>query len=148
MSVTIRDAVAADEDACVALLSMLNEATASREMETSNAMREAFRQLMDQARGQIIVAEEAGELLGMATVTYNLAIRYGGEYCQLEELIVNPNARGKNIGALLVEQTVANAKARGCAEYGLYLISTTEHNRAFYEKFGFVAMGTEMRQPL
>ena len=39
----------------------------------------------------------------MATVSYNLALRYRGEYCQLEELIVDPNARGKKVGVLLVE---------------------------------------------
>lgn len=148
MGVSIRDALASDENSCVELLGMLSQATGTREVEPAPGTREAFNSLLDQERGQIIVAEEDGQLLGMATVSYNLAIRYGGEYCQLEELIVNPAARGKNVGALLVEQTVVNAKARGCAEYGLYLINTTEHNRPFYEKFGFEAVGTEMRQPL
>jgi hypothetical protein len=32
------------------------------------------------------------------TVSYNLAIRYAGEYAQLEELIIDPAACGKNIG--------------------------------------------------
>ena len=33
-------------------------------------------------------------------------------------------------------------------EIGLYLVEATEHNRPFYEKYGFVAVGTEMRQRL
>jgi GNAT superfamily N-acetyltransferase len=75
-------------------------------------------------------------------------MRYGGEYCQLEELVVDPAARGKNVGAQLVNATVDAARARGCADYGLYLVETTEHNRPFYEKCGFEVVGTEMRQRL
>ena len=114
----------------------------------SGAFASAFEALVEGARGQILVAEENGGLLGMASISYNLALRYGGEYCQLEELIVDPAARGKNIGALLVEATLSQARARGCAEYGLYLVASTEGNQAFYEKFGFQKVGSEMRQAL
>jgi ribosomal protein S18 acetylase RimI-like enzyme len=84
----------------------------------------------------------------MASVSYNLAMRYGGEYCQLEELIVDPAGRGQNIGGRLVEKTVEQAKLRGCAEYGLYLVETTEQNLPFYEKYGFKKVGSELRQSL
>ena len=39
-------------------------------------------------------------------------------------------------------------RERGCAEMGLYLVASTEHNQAFYEKFGFTRVGSEMRQSL
>lgn len=107
-----------------------------------------FENLIDGSRGEVLVAEEAGAILGMASVSYNLAMRYGGEYCQLEELIVDPAARGKNVGGLLVQTTVERAKARGCSDYGLYLVKSTEHNRPFYEKYGFKFVGSEMRQRL
>ena len=107
-----------------------------------------FEELLTLARGQIVVAEEDGALLGMVTVSYNLAIRYDGEYCQLEELIVSPAARGKNVGGLLVQRAVDNARVRGCGEIGLYLVASTKHNEPFYEKYGFVTIGEEMRQPL
>lgn len=107
-----------------------------------------FDALLDGSRGRVLVAEADGRVLGLASVTYNLAMRYGGEYCQLEELIVDPSARGRNIGALLVEATLAGARARGCAEYGLYLVESTEHNWPFYQRFGFEKVGTELRQLL
>ena len=87
-------------------------------------------------------------MLGLVTVSYNLAIRYAGEYAQLEELIVAPEARGKNVGGLLVQAAIERARTRGCAEFGLYLLEATEHNRPFYEKYGFRHVGSEMRQPL
>lgn len=145
MSIELRSAVADDETHCVALLSELKSATRSA---PSLPLQDSFRQLLTAERGEIILAVEGAEILGMATVSYNLAMRYGGEYCQLEELVVVPSARGKNIGGLLVQRTVDNARARGCAEMGLYLLETTEHNRPFYAKYGFQVIGTEMRQRL
>ena len=145
MSIEVRSAELEDRQSCLELLAALSSATgASPDLPIG----EAFEQLIDRKRGEIVVAAENSTILGMATVSYNLAMRYGGEYCQLEELIVSPEARGKNIGGLLMQRTIDNARSRGCADYGLYLVETTEHNRPFYEKYGFSAVGTEMRQRL
>lgn len=145
MTVKIRNAINNDKERCLDLLATLT-ATTSGQSRRPNG--EGFDQLLDETRGQIVIAEEAGEILGLATVSYNIALRYQGEYCQLEELIVDPEARGKNVGGLLVQQTVDNARSRGCGEYGLYLMESTEHNRPFYEKYGFIKVGSEMRQKL
>ncbi len=108
----------------------------------------AFDSLLGRERGEVLVADVDGGVQGLASVSYNLAMRYGGEYCQLEELIVDPAARGKNVGGLLVEETVTRARARGCKDFGLYLVQATETNRPFYEKYGFRRVGSEMRQTL
>lgn len=97
-------------------------------------------------RGAVVIAENADGVLGCATVSYNMAIRYGGEYCELEELFVEESARGLSLGRILVQRTLDDARRRGCAEMGLYLVPTTEGNRGFYEKLGFEVLGTEMRQ--
>ncbi|MBT4487511.1 MAG: GNAT family N-acetyltransferase [Rhodospirillaceae bacterium] len=145
MTIDIRNAVADDEPRCVELLAELKSATRSA---PARPLQDSFQKLLSKERGEIILAVEGTQILGMATVSYNLAMRYGGEYCQLEELVVTPAARGKNIGGLLVQRIVDNARARGCAEIGLYLLETTEHNRPFYAKYGFEVIGTEMRQGL
>ena len=84
-----------------------------------------FDLLLDGTRGLVLVAEEGTELLGMASLSFNLAMRYGGEYCQLEELVVDPAARGKKVGALLVEAAIGCARKRGCAEIGAYLVAAS-----------------------
>ena len=145
MAIELRNAVAEDEVRCLELLSELRSSTGS---DHSLSLQKPFQLLLTKERGEIVLAVEGPEILGMATVSYNLAMRYGGEYCQLEELIVTPAARGKNIGGLLVQRTIDNARSRGCAEMGLYLLETTEHNRPFYEKYGFEVIGTEMRRRL
>jgi GNAT superfamily N-acetyltransferase len=145
MALEIRPASVQDKERCLALLDALRHATGGTLDEQAG---ETFDRLLEAERGEVLVAEDDAVVLGLASVSYNLAMRYGGEYCQLEELIVDPAARGRNVGGLLVATTVERARARGCAEYGLYLVQATEHNLPFYEKFGFERVGSELRQRL
>ena len=110
MTVQIRNARSKDRERCLALLHMLRSSSGGTVPPEAGA---TFGALLTRERGEVHVAEEDGTVLGMASVTYNLAMRYGGEYCQLEELVVDPEARGKRIGARLVEAVLAAAKRRG-----------------------------------
>ncbi len=143
MSVTVRPATPDDKQKCLSFIAAL------RGEDVQEGWAEIYDALMTGERGTILVADddEAG-VLGSATLSFNLAIRYSGEYCQLEELFVDPEARGKNAGGLLIEGMLAAARERGCAEIGLYLLEWTKHNQPFYEKYGFEAVGAEMRQRL
>lgn len=142
IEVEIRVAGESDQERCLEFVQTLTG------LERREGWAVTYAALLARERGEILVADESGTLLGMATVSYNLAIRYAGEYAQLEELIVDPAARGKNVGGLLVSTAVERARERGCGEFGLYLVEHTEHNRPFYEKYGFERVGTEMRQAL
>ena len=145
MSVTLRLAKLEDQQRCSELLGVLAKATSDpHEIFDS----ETFEHLISNERGSLVVAEESGNVLGMASISFNLALRYNGQYCQLEELVVDPDARGKNVGGLLIEETIRLAKIRGCKEYGLYILESTKHNQGFYEKYGFIKVGEEMRQTL
>tara|TARA_E500000331_G_C17187348_1_gene683235 strand:- start:54 stop:491 length:438 start_codon:yes stop_codon:yes gene_type:complete len=145
MSVNIRLAIPEDEEQCSKLLDVLAEATSD-----SNNIFDlnTFNEVISNERGSLVIAEEEGKILGMASISFNLALRYNGEYCQLEELVVHQEARGKNVGGLLIEETLRLAKNRGCKEFGLYLLESTKHNQSFYEKYGFAVIGEEMRQSL
>ena len=145
MSINIRLAQPDDEQQCSELLDVLAVATSdSNNTFDSNT----FNKLISNERGSLVIAEEEGKILGMASISFNLALRYNGEYCQLEELVVHQEARGKNVGGLLIEETLRLATNRGCNEFGLYLLESTKHNQSFYEKYGFVVIGEEMRQSL
>ena len=145
MSVIVRLAKLEDLQRCSELLDVLAQVTSDpHEIFDS----ETFEHLISNERGSLVVAEESGNVLGMASISFNLALRYNGEYCQLEELVVDPDARGKNVGGLLIEETIRLATIRGCKEFGLYILESTKHNQGFYEKYGFIKVGEEMRQPL
>ena len=143
MTISIRTAEARDEDRCIELLFLAKNASP----DSTEAERAVFQRLLEHERGEVFVAVGEDRVVGMATVSYNLAMRYRGEYCQLEELFVEPAARGRNAGGLLVQHTIAHARERGCAEYGLY-IDATERTRAFYEQYGLAVVGPELRQAL
>jgi GNAT superfamily N-acetyltransferase len=140
-AIIIRPAIASDEPRCLALLALL------RGEESGPASSEVFRTLLAGERGLVLVAEEkaTGAVLGSASMTFNLALRYGGEYCQLEELIVDPAARGLKLGGLLMQAVIDAARSRGCAELGLYLVEWSKGNQPFYEKYGLRIVGSEMR---
>jgi len=145
MSVNIRLAKPEDQRRCSELLNVLAKAT-SEPYEIFDS--DTFSNLISNERGSLVIAEENGIILGMASISFNLALRYNGEYCQLEELVVDQDARGKNIGGLLIQETLRLAKNRGCKEVGLYVLDSTKHNQTFYEKYGFIKIGEEMRQSL
>jgi GNAT superfamily N-acetyltransferase len=77
------------------------------------------------------------------TSSYASAIRYGGEYARLEELIVDDKARGTGAGMALLKAAIAEARRRGCSLVTLY---SREHTRAFYEKAGFRYAGPELHR--
>ena len=104
-----------------------------------------YQELVSGPMGEVLVAEEDGAVVGVITFSYATAIRYAGEYAQVEELIVDDSQRGKGTGALLVRAAIEDSRKRGCKEIGLYARETT---RAFYEKLGFVYAGPEVRMAL
>ena len=99
------------------------------------------RDLVTSTRGSVIVFEVDGDVLGVITSSYVSAIRYGGDYARLEELIVDDKARGTGAGMALLKAAIAEARRRGCNLVTLY---SREHTRAFYEKAGFRYAGPEL----
>lgn len=93
----------------------------------------------------MLLAEDESGPLGLVSASFNLALRYDGEHAQVEELIVNEAARGKDVGARLISAVVDAARARGCIETGLYAVP---RNQPFYEKMGFSFAGPDMRMTL
>lgn len=148
MTVILRPATLKDETRCRELLALLGAATGESVEDGESFSSETFQTFVKGKRGSITLAEEDGDVLGMAVISYGMGLRYDGEYCNLEELIVDPKARGKNIGGLLVQETLRVAREKGCKDYGLYLIPTTEKNLPFYAKYGFERIGSMLRQAL
>ena len=145
MTITVRFAELRDRDRCEELLNLLVGNTAASENIFSG---QVFETIVAGRYGRVLLACEDELALGMASISFNYALRYDGRYAQLEELIVDPVARGTNVGGLLVEEALKTARDEGCKEFGLYLLESTKHNQPFYEKYGFGVIGHEMRQSL
>jgi GNAT superfamily N-acetyltransferase len=141
----VRPGTLADESAVFALLPALmeGEPVAGPPIEQSGAARAVYRDLVTSTHGSVIVFEVDGEVLGVITSSYVSAIRYGGDYARLEELIVDDKARGTGAGMALLKAAIAEARRRGCHLVTLY---SREHTRAFYEKAGFRYAGPELHR--
>lgn len=58
--------------------------------------------LADGSPSHIIIAEEQGELMGMALVNIGISLRTGGKYIWLNELFVDQSQRNQGIGRKLL----------------------------------------------
>jgi GNAT superfamily N-acetyltransferase len=141
----VRFATPADESRVFTLLTALmeGELVAGSPIEQSSAARAVYHDLLTSERGGVMVFELDGEVLGVVTCSYVPAIRYGGSYARMEELIVDDRARGTGAGIMLVKAAIAEAQRRGC---GLITLYAREHTRAFYEKAGFRYIGPELHR--
>jgi predicted N-acetyltransferase YhbS len=143
----IRFATLADEAKIFPLLTALmeGELVGDTPIEQSGAARNVFRDLLMSERGSVIVFEVDGDVLGVVTSSYVPAIRYGGIYARMEELVVDDKARGTGAGMMLVKAAIEEAKRRDCSLITLY---SREHTRAFYEKAGFRYTGPELHRAI
>jgi predicted N-acetyltransferase YhbS len=139
--IDVRPATEADVPRILELLSQLFE----RDLTDEKARATSLRRMLESDRGAVLVAVEADLVHGVITFSCNLAVRFDTAYAQIEELVVDDAARGKQVGAALVRAAMSDARARGCEEMGLYPRETT---RGFYEGLGFEYVGVELRQRL
>ncbi len=80
------------------------------------------------------VAEENGTILGFA-LYYIRYSTWKGQRMYLEDIIVTEAARGKGIGALLMEQLIAEAKERKFNAIVWQVLEWNEPAINFYKKF-------------
>jgi GNAT superfamily N-acetyltransferase len=105
--------------------------------------------LDDRESGALLVAERAGELVGVLGASWQSALHIPGRYGLIQELWVHPSWRGRAIGGDLVDAAFALARelriARvevGLPRDGFVGLRATE---AFYRGHGFELLGARMR---
>jgi GNAT superfamily N-acetyltransferase len=86
--------------------------------EVPSAVTEAtFRRLCDQTDGMIglVATDEHGELLGLAHLVFHPSTWSVDSYCYLEDLYLDPAARGIGTARQLLDAVFAEASRRGAA---------------------------------
>lgn len=74
---------------------------------------------------------------GFAQVRFRLSVWTGCEDAWLEDLFVEPEARGEGFGRRLVEASIARARSRGCDRIQLDVNQANEGAKALYDSCGF-----------
>jgi len=113
MGFIIRDAVAADAETAFELIHQL-----ATHDEIDDYLLITLEQFTEAAFGQnprfkILVAEEHGQPVGVATYFERFHIWFGEELIEIDDLFVRPSFRGHGIGNKLLEAIGKMAKERG-----------------------------------
>ena len=86
----------------------------------------------------LIVAEDDGEVVGLASISRRPQLRLASDLITIDELVVADNARGVGLGRALLEHVKAMAGSSGARRLELETNRAREsYRRRFYVKNGF-----------
>jgi GNAT superfamily N-acetyltransferase len=149
-AVIFRSALRADVPAILHLLDD-DEISRSRMVaETADAdFWRAFEAIDADPRNELIVADEAGEIVGTCQLTFTPSLsRRATERMTIEAVRVRADRRGAGVGRAMMEWALQVARERGC---GLAQLTTDKRRTAaqrFYASLGFTATHEGMKLPL
>jgi GNAT superfamily N-acetyltransferase len=147
--VIFREAVRTDLPAIIALLADDVLGRARDLTEVDDAYEKAFADITADPRNQLVVADDAGVLVGCMQLTYIPGLgRHGAERSLIESVRVRSDRRGQGLGRLMMEWAVDQARQRGCALVQLTTDKTRADAHRFYRNLGFVASHEGMKLAL
>ena len=111
-------------------------------------MRERLEGLLADPVYTTLVAELAGEIVGVAGACLARFYERNGRYARLVALVVSEASHGKGVGASLVRAVERWANAQGAAEIFLNSGVQREGARSFYEKLGYRETGVRFSKEL
>ena len=139
-SITIRRARHDDVAAIVAMLAddHLGRARERVEHPLPASYREAFERLDADPNITLVVAEEAGRVVGSLQLCILPGLSsQGASRGLIEDVRVASDRRSRGIGEQLVQWAVSEARARGCRLVELLTHQTRVDAQRFYERLGF-----------
>jgi GNAT superfamily N-acetyltransferase len=133
--VMVRDAEERDAPGIASLCAQLGYPTPAGAVATRlDRLREG-----GQARVVVAIAEDAP--VGLATIHLRHMINHEAPIGQLTVLVVDERVRGQGVGRLLVAESEAWARARGCKRFVVTTALRRTEAHAFYERLGFTHTG-------
>ena len=82
------------------------------------------------------VAEQDGHVVGIAVWFFNFSTWTGRHGLYLEDLFVDPAARGRGIARKLFEAMAAEAEAKDCARLDFQVLDWNESAKQVYRRLG------------
>ncbi|NWF18215.1 GNAT family N-acetyltransferase [Pseudomonas reactans] len=100
---------------------------------TDKLSRRSFQWMVSRAHGQLLVADNDGQLLGYALVL----LRRGTSLARLYSIAITEPARGTGLGKQLLSRVEAIAVARGCTRLRLEVRTDNPGALSLYERNGY-----------
>lgn len=141
---TVRLATVGDRDAVLRLVSALLVELGG-EVIAPPAAAAPFFALVEGDAGYVALGEVDGVSRAVCTVSFVEALRSRGRYAIVQEMFVEPAARGGGVGAALLRFVSDEAIAAGCLFVELGTPLDGARQIAFYERAGFARVGERLR---
>ena len=93
--------------------------------------------ISDSEMGEIIVARESNEIIGMANLLYTVSTALGSQVAILEDMVVSPDVRGQGVGSKIIDYCLAITKQKGVKRITLLTDFDNDGAHRFYEKHDF-----------
>lgn len=137
--VVIREA---ESDDCNALLSLIHAHARFERAEATITSKGLSRLLNARApQASVFVAARHGQVLGFTALTSDYCLWRDSVYAHLDCLFVAPEARGRGIGAELLDRVKTVSRARGIGVLEWQTPDWNERGIAFYKREGAAGQG-------
>ena len=149
MTTTIRKATPDDEAAILSLIHELFELPGAIPAGyTDDRAREGIHYALDDPDSDILLAEDAGAIVGLASVYKDYRSIRDGWRTWLQDLVVTSDQRSTGIGAALITAAAGWARDRGCTHLDLASGLGRKDAHRFYEREGMLKASYDFRLQL
>lgn len=87
--------------------------------------------------GDIIVAHDTGQIIGMVNLLYTVSTALGARVAILEDMVISSEYRSKGVGSKLLNYALDFAQSQGCQRITLLTDDDNIGAHRFYEQHGF-----------
>jgi len=147
-NIFIREARESDLPTIVKLAVELIESMESKEDIDLHRILGNCQNLLKDTNSHILVAEVDGAIVGFINFTTRRTLLHAGFSGLIDELAVNKNYRGREIGKQLVYAAIEKCKHLGCCEVEVSTEVTNTTARRFYKSCGFEERGVILEKDL
>ena len=132
----VRQAELSDATSIAALVTQLGYPTGPDDMV------DRLTRMLDDPRHTVMVADADGAVVGMGAACIDHGPSHDGLYARVTGLVVDAKARGRGVGAFLMQQIEEWSRERGADRVTLTSGSYRPDAHKFYEAIGYQATGT------
>jgi GNAT superfamily N-acetyltransferase len=140
MTVSIRPAVVDDLDLVIGFIRALAEYERLADAVVLDRTLIGCHLFGDKPMAEVLIGEIDGAPRGFALFFHNFSTFEGKPGIYLEDLFVDPEARGAGLGKALLARLAQLAMARGCARLEWSVLDWNEPSIEFYKSLGAQAM--------